>query len=154
MMPSDGLEIHHNIQKFSLHLGFCNGVFFPVFWVVLIFEHIDTCMGNTRVFCMEFFYSLEYLSVSRIGKSKDKINIYWYWSDIYGWLYSFQCCEDGILTRTMDLLQTCIIQCLYSHREAIDSEIDESDYIFLIDVFWVGFEGDLGFSIFIKREAF
>ena len=54
----------------------------------------------------------------------------------------------------MHLSEAHIIESLYSHGETIDSEANEPDYVFLIDIFWIRFEGDLGFSIFIKRETF
>jgi hypothetical protein len=54
----------------------------------------------------------------------------------------------------VNLSETLIIERLYSHRETIDPEIDESLYIFLIYIFRIGFEGDLSTNLIIKRETF
>lgn len=76
MVPSDGLEILHNCDELALHLYFCDGIGCPMFRIVLIFEHIDARMGDTRELSVELFDGFEYLSWERIGKSKDEIYVY------------------------------------------------------------------------------
>ena len=75
MMPSDRLEVVHDLEKFPLHLCFCDRVRFPVFRILLIFEHIDTRMSDEWEFFMELFYSFQCFSWKRVGKPEDEVYV-------------------------------------------------------------------------------
>ena len=173
VMPSDRLEILHNIEKFFLHLCFCDRVRFPVFRIFFIFEHIDTRMRDKWEFCMEFFYSFQCFSWKCVGKSEDEIYVdrgftffvilakrgsfsvrerfsfgEWQKSNFD----TFECFIYSLFTRSMDFLQACIVHGLYSHRESGDPEIEEPAYVILGDIFRIGFESDLTCTSVVRKK--
>lgn len=75
MMPSLFLEKVHYGKEFFLDLLFIERVFFPIFGIELILEHIDARVCYEGKVFVKFVDICERFSGFRVGKSKDEVDI-------------------------------------------------------------------------------
>ena len=74
-MPSERVQILHDRQELTLHLVFCDRVLFPVFRILLILEHVDTCMSDVWELTMQFLDSCESLSWFHKREAENEVYI-------------------------------------------------------------------------------
>lgn len=149
MIPIKWLEILTNESIFFFHFRFVYSLILPFLWIESCFEHIGARMSYEWIFFMEKFYIIERLSGFWEGKSEDKVDIDWnifsFWSfDTFR--DRIQRLDDSLFRTSVNSFQGCIIEALYSEWNSIDSEIEESCYIFSRYILGVTFKTNFSFT--------
>ncbi len=156
MIPSKRLEILHDFEKFFLNFIFRERILFPILWIFLVLEHVDTCMSDEWETFMDFFDSLESFPFFCVWKSENEVDVYGnsILSVLISYIfYTFKSSINILLIGSVNFFETQIIECLDSYRETIDSKIKNSSNIFFRDIFRICFQRYF-FGIFVIRKAF
>jgi hypothetical protein len=110
---------------------------FPGNWIILILEHIDTHMFDTKIRIEKLSDVSFYLSRSNLWKSKDEVYVHvrkrFFFEDIEG-------LQGKNLARSTNGLKTLKIQCLDSETQSIHTRLANSSHELFGDIFWIRLE--------------